>query len=323
MTFQLSLTQYRYGAVGISDSPVLGLVAFFQYTIVLLVFWVIICDQSLLRSKMPFHILIKFLMTICIIGGVNGLGSALFALFFCLVISFPNYMLAWMFRSKSSKKWNVNKYKFLSFLFIPALIAFLATPFLTLGFQAKSGSNATTDFTFSQNINAHTSFNYLINRHSVHMSQALASIEDGYDFDNLAIVGDSFKYRMNILLGKPLNIQKPEISSYSRKALLQFSDFGPVNPRGGSTPGLFATFIMSFPIIFALPFLFMFILIVSNLLNYIFYSQPKLTRLGAFVFSYFVLGLFLDSPPDLLVPGPQMFLLAFLVILSLRRYSKT
>jgi hypothetical protein len=254
---------------------------------------------------------------------MNGLGTALFAMFFCLVIIFPNYMLAWTFETKPNKNGNFNRHKFFSLVILPIAIALFTIPFLALGFAAKTGAMSSEKFTLSSNIVAHTSFNYLINRHSVHMSQALAALEDGYDFDNLAIIGNSFRYRVDVLLGKPRNITKPEISSYSRQALLQFSDFGPVNPRGGSTPGLYASFFMSFPIIFALPFLLIYILIVSNFFNYIFYSQAKLTRFGALVVSYFVMGNLLDSPFDMLVPGPQMITLVALVILSFRRYSES
>ena len=314
-TFSLNLVQWRYSLVGISDRPLLALFAFSQFFITFILFWILIADHPLLLSRKPFHFLLKLLIAANLLGSINGLGTTLLALFFLTLMVLPNVILPWMFKLDSAKLKTRTTSKALSFIALPLVILLLAQPLLIRGFTAKSGADAD----IALNIAAHTSFNYIINRHSVHMSQTLAALEDGPDPENLSIVKNSFLYRANILFGKPFQITKPEISSYARKALVQFSDFGPVNPRGGSSPGLLATFFMSFPLVFAFPFLFVFLVILSNFTNYLLFSQPKLTWIGAFILSYFFVRLYLDSPFDTLLPGPPMGILIFTIIMSFRR----
>lgn len=321
LTLNLNLAQWRYRAVGISDSPLIALISIFQYSLTFILFWILITDHALLLSRKPFHLILKLLILFNLIGGMNGLGSALFALFFLIILVFPKVALPIMFKLDNTNR-KKSKYtklkKFLALIFTVLIISALIQPLLLRGITAKSGI----ENDFEGHVLAHTSFNYLINRHSVHMAQALASLEDGADPNNLSIVKNAFLYRIDVLLGKPFGINKPEISSYSRKALLQFSNFDRINDRGGSSPGLLAAFFMSFPLVFAFPFLTIFLLLISNFINYLFFSQPKMKWTGAFVISYFFVNFYLSSPFDVLVPGPQMGIVIATIIMSTWRASE-
>ena len=315
-TFVFNLSQWRYSQIGISEQPTIAFIAFLQFFTVLVFLWILISDHKLLLSKKSNAMLIKFLLAASIIGGINGLGGALFAMFAIPLILAPKLTLPWIFRINVTNGRNKSSLKILSFILLP-LIALLLTPMLiNIGLYAKSGPNAKA----TNPISLYNTTSYLINRHSVHMSQALASIEDGYAINNLQIIQNSFLYRTNLLLGKPSEIERPLISSYSRKALLQFADFeGDINPRGGSSPGVLATFSMTFPPFFHLTFLFLFFLIVASFINYVLYSQPKLTWAGCLIICYFFLRIFLDSPADFFVPGPHMLALIVTIFLASRR----
>jgi hypothetical protein len=328
MSSSLGLVQWRYGSVGITDVPILALFALFYFGLMVVALWVLIADHSLLLSRSGKHMLLKVLLGVNIIGSINGLGTALFALFYVTILVSPQVMLGILFFSDDVSAASGNRTVvrrrvgvFAGAVIVCILLVNVAQPLFERGLVAKSGNDALADRALA--FNEYTGTEYLINRHSVHMSQALASIDDGWSPDNLMIVPAAFAYRFDVLLGRPYALRKPVISSYSRQALVQFANFLNVNPRGGSSPGILATFSMSFPLPVALLMTALFLLIVAKYLNYLLYRQPRLTIVGAILLNYFFMGLLLDSPFDAFVPGPQMLIvLAFLWLSTKRQRSQ-
>ena len=314
-TYYFDLVQWRYQpGLHISENPIIALIAFFQYTFPFILIWIIITDQEFLLSKKPFILILKALLLINVIGGINGFGSALFALLTVLLIIFPKIILSLIF----SKFIKFSFKKIIIYLLLISPIIFLIIlPLSNLAFVSKSGKN----IDYESQVADHATLDYLINRHSVHMSQTLSAIDDGPNIENLMIIKNSFKYRLNVLLGKPFDIVKPEISSYSRQALVQFVEVK-LHPTGGSSPGVLASYFMTFPLLSLYPLLIFHFLIIIMFMNYLLYSQPQFSLIGCFVLSYFFLGIPLSSPFDIFTPGPQMIILITIIFMSLRREKK-
>ena len=149
-----------------------------------------------------------------------------------------------------------------------------------------------------------------------------ASIEDGPSHTDLTIPIDSTVFRLKVVTGLDPDAEKPEINSFSRRAILQFADYYNVNPRGGSSPGLLASITMVFPMPLAILCVFFATFLLIKLTDFILFRQPPLSFIGALTFAYIPFKLVTDSPFDLLIPGPVIVTLFFIFMFSFRREKK-
>ena len=74
---------------------------------------------------------------------------------------------------------------------------FLIPTLFAMGAFAKSGNRTTVDEIFEH----YTSANYMINRHSIHLSSLAASIEDGPEFSNISIPFKTAVFRFKKFTG--------------------------------------------------------------------------------------------------------------------------
>ena len=130
-------------------------------------------------------------------------------------------------------------------------------------------------------------------------------------------------YRIKVISGLDANAQKPEVSSFSRLALLQFADFRNINPKGGSSPGFLASITMTLPLPLAILGVFLFTFILVKTCDFILCRQPPFSWIGAMAFAYIPFKLVTDSPLDLAIPGPTALLLLLIFLLSFRREKIT
>lgn len=314
-TASTNATQWRYGGPAISQQSDLALIAIAQLILPVLVFWVILTDHRLILDRRLGSILVKVGLVLALVLSINGLGRALLALILGMVLLLPRQMLPVLFESPTVERAAFTRPQRL--VLIGLAIVVFAPAFLQIGVVAKSGASADIE----RSVEAHTNVDYLINRHSVHMSSALASIEDGYDYENLHIVRDSYTYRLGVIFGNQNVDNKPEIASYARKALVQYANFARINPRGGSSPGVMATFVMSFPFWAAAIGFMLYCFFLTKLLDFLLCRQPRFSWLGALTFAYFPLRLVTDSPADFLLPGPVLLVLAVVFLAARRRIS--
>ena len=313
--FSSGLTQWRY-TTSISSNSVLIYAALSQVMMPTLGFWVLMTDHQFILSSTKSHILVKVIMLMGIIFSTNGLGSIINTLMFTAVLFAPHKVLGLLFNNSVKVK---KKKKFIRNIGLLVLSPIILSAIFYAGSFAKVGS-ANTSISFRENIVNHTiGFNYLVNRHSVHLSQLAASLEDGPNISDLSIPFNTAMYRINILTGIDPDAQKPEIATFARLALLQFANFEKINPRGGSSPGFLASMTMVFPISISIISVVLATFIVVKLIDFIMYRQPSFSWIGAIVFAYIPLRFLTDSPLDLIVPGPVIILLLFTLLLSFRR----
>ena len=159
----------------------------------------------------------------------------------------------------------------------------------------------------------------MINRHSIHLSSLAASIEDGPEFSNIIIPFKTAAFRLKKFTGIDSEAKKPDISSFSRLALVQFSNQERINPKGGSSPGLIASLTMIMPLPLAVIGVFFVTFFLVKIIDFIMCRQPPFSWIGALIFAYIPLKNVTDSPLDLLIPGPITIVLLLVILLSLRR----
>jgi len=276
-------------------------------------FWILMTDHQFILSRSKSNIFIKFLLLFGLILSTNGLISIVTTLIFAVVFIAPNSMLGFLFNNSEVKR---NK-KFIRYLGLIFILPLISIPLLMAGLYAKSGVNE--EFTFKEKTLAYTGLDYLINRHSVHLSSLAASLEDGPNHTDLTIPIDTTAFRLKVITGLDPDAQKPDISSFSRLALLQFADFRNINPTGGSSPGLLASITMVLPFPLAVISVFFATFILIKLIDLIFCRQPPLSFIGALIFAYLPFRMVTDSVFDLLIPGPVIIILLLIFLLSFRR----
>ena len=310
--FSAGLSQWRYTTSISSNSTVLY-ASLLQTIMPIMCFWILITDQQLILSRSKSDMFVKGLIFLGLVFSINGFGSIFNTLFFALVFLAPRSIMSLLFKD------SLNNNKFFRYLAIGIILPIVSIPLFMAGVYAKSGSSDDSDYSLEEMTLAHTGLNYLINRHSIHLSSLAASIEDGPNLSNITIPIETATFRLNILTGLDSGAQKPEVSSFSRLALLQFADYRFINPDGGSSPGLLASITMVFPFQLSVILVFFVVFILIKLIDFILYRQPPLSFIGALIFAYMPFRMITDSPFDLLIPGPIVIILISIFFLSLRR----
>jgi hypothetical protein len=312
--FSAGLSQWRYTTTISAESSLLY-VSLIQTFMPALSYWILITDHQLMRSRSRFDMLVKALFLFGLVFSINGLGSIFVTLLFALVFIAPHSMLILLFKDSSN-----NRKKIYRYLGIAIILPLVSIPLIMAGLYSKSGVGAEEEeSSFQESTLVYTGLNYLINRHSIHLSSLAASLEDGPNYADLIIPIDATVFRLKVVTGLDPDAQKPEINSFSRRAILQFADYRNVNPRGGSSPGLLASITMVLPLPLAIFCVFFATFLLIKLTDLILCRQPPLSFIGALTFAYIPFKLVTDSPFDLLIPGPVIITLFFIFILSFRR----
>ncbi len=305
--FTNGLTQYRYTS-SISTDSLLIYASVIQILMPVMSFWVLMTDHNLILSRSVSDIILKVIMLLGLIFSINGLGSIIITMLFIGIFIAPKSSLGILFSYRVVTK------KYLIYSGLLVLLLFIIPPFLVIGEFAKTSKQVET----VKILSAYTGFNYLVNRHSIHLSSLTSSIEDGPNFENINIPFETTIYRLKLLLDDP-TAEKPEITTFSRLALLQFANFEKINPKGGSSPGLLASLTMVLPLSLAAIFVFFVTFVLVKLLDFILCRQPPFSWIGAFIFAYIPLRYVTDSPFDIFLPGPIIIVLLLVLLLSFRR----
>ena len=303
------LSQWRY-STSLSDNNLIIFASIIQTMMIFFIFWVLMTDQSFILSHSMSDIIKKVIIFFATIFSINGLGSIFIVLIAGLFVFSPKSAMAIFYGNFK----NVSLRKILRTIIVISLFIVIFIPISKLALYAKSGNSS-----FKTITSIYLDFNYLINRHSVHLSNLVASIEDEPDLSNLKVPFKIAIYRIKILTGIDPYVKKPEIGSFARISLLQFANFDNINPKGGSSPGLLASMTMVFSLPVSIFSVFFITFFFIKIIDFILCRQQPFNWLGAFIFSYMPLRYFTDSPLDLFIPGEITILILVLLILSFRR----
>jgi hypothetical protein len=301
------LVQWRY-TTPMTSFPVLLFSAILQNIMPILTIWVIITDHRFILSRSIFDMVIKGTMLLALIALLNGIGAIIVVLIFTLFVVAPQSALDMLFLNPVKKKRILQSAKLL------VLLLFIFPFIFFLGEFAKSGDK----YKISEKFSSYLNFDYLIDRHSVHLSALASSIEDGSNIANIKIPINEFTYVLKFLIGEHKSKQSEEINSLSKVSLDQVALYEK-REREGSSPGLLASFTMILPFPFAILAIFLTTFILVKFLDFILYAQIPFSWIGAFIFAYTILRYFTDSPFDNIVPGPHYFVFLFILLASFRR----
>jgi hypothetical protein len=291
-------------------NPIILYAAILQDTMPILIFWVIITDHRFILSRSISDMLIKGIMLLALISILNGITAIFLVIIFILFLVQPQSTLDLLFLNSVKKKSNPEKIKKI------VLLLFIFPIMLLAGNYAKTGKNYKPSEIFSSYLN----FDYLLGRHSTHLSALASSIEDGYNIEYLKIPINTFIYRWQSLYKtQDATNKNEEVESLSKVSLNNFTLYEKKNPREGSSPGLLASFTMTLPFPFAVLATFLTTFILVKFIDFIFYAQIPFSWVGAFIFAYIPLKYFTDSPLDNLAIGPHYFFFLFILLASCRR----
>ena len=145
---------------------------------------------------------------------------------------------------------------------------------------------------------------FIVDFLSTHLYSLLNYIEHGVEYhSNVLIINEiynNFLFRLNVLLGEPFSMIKPEIASVNRLNYLELS-LSPFSIHEGTSPGYLASLVIAFGkyIGFIIVILYSFFLVktLAVVLHSEFY---KINLAGAFIVCQSLLWLF-ASPLDFLV----------------------
>lgn len=125
----------------------------------------------------------------------------------------------------------------------------------------------------------------------------------------------TFLFRLDYILGRPLEILRPEPGTVSRVNYLLLTALpSPLqNPRAGSSPGLVAAFVYAFPFPISIVAAAWYLFVVARILDRFIAPLDRLSLFGVFLAVSCLHGIF-QSPFDMLVVFDPSTLFTLLVI---------
>lgn len=309
--FRSSLTTYRYEDVNISDnlSITLLLVVIYKF----LFFLEIWKELVVLYLKGESVIKHKYLILVSMILTLTGTTSVLMLVIISVVIVFPKAV-------KMLAATKLTARKVLRFFLLVFILPWLLVYGFHVGVNIKNKENLTFEQRFSTTKNVDRIKNFLIVRFSttfyVHTVFSETDYSDNIDhFENLTIPFQNALFRLNVLLGSPFDIDKP---NYARVSQLNYKEMllAQKDSRSGASTGLFPGFAYVFPYWLAIVVSIFYLAALVSLFDFI--SKPSwFLALASLLF----LLEFFKSPVDLLnFVDPGFF--KFLFFLATIAYIK-
>ena len=290
---------YRYTDEGMSSNlSLMLLIGIVLGLIVKIYFFKTIFIDEPSVNQLP-----NILLALSLVLMVSGVFSVLFALAMLFYSLSPRHFLGFIFTGeiKNENKSFTDLFFLMIILFIFGFFSFL------IGNAIKSNSLASAVKVFVNIDYAETFYLYLIERISSSYYSFAYSLTSEFaevapsSFETLGYIISTFFYRLDLIMGGFLEIQRPEITSMMKINYIVLSEYA-ANEREGTSAGVLG----SFSYIFALPlniiFSAVFLLVIARFFNQINYrgKGKKVTFLGSFLLLYFILPIF-ESPFDLLL----------------------
>ena len=307
--YALGLNRWRYSDTGLSEGSVVGLVyagipQVFQFFVLIYVFY----DRRFADGHGVGHVLTRILVSAGLLLSANGITTMLVATVGSALMLSPTLGRALLFRRKRGARSSVGAFmqRWLGFpTLLVALIAMVALAWV-LGESVKRGQvQSVLEVVTVRELSDW--IDWIVWRSAPSYYSLLVALDDFALATDWHVVSEhfgapvrTFLYRADYLLGGMFNVSRPESGTIMRinyELIFQ----SPSRVRVGSSPGLIAGFLYSFP----LPLNFL------ALMGYLFFLQRFLSRLAAGLVGqlgifgklsmlYLLLPLF-TSPIDLLL----------------------
>jgi hypothetical protein len=307
--FATGASSWRYGGAAIAErvagsgGAMVLATAILQAVAPCLAWWVMLMLPRYWSSGSGFGVLLRLSVAVASMAGINGLNSAIRALFASACMLWPRSSRRVLFDQSDVDEDGSFRRRFLAITWIG--VALLAVAFAVAGMAAKTGSSAEVDW------EGHTDPAYLLRRHSVHFQHAMGALELGIDEAHDArgfglrsqLTWLETSYRLGVLAGDPTWARKPEPASLSRWTLERFANFDlRSDTRSGSSPGVIGTAALCL----AAPWSFVAIAGFSFLavrgLDWFLDGCERLSPVGCAMFAFIPLRFVTDMPLNLTNP---------------------
>jgi hypothetical protein len=332
-TMASGLSGFRYSNTSIADQGS-GLTYLFMIgnTIVELIVFSFVFLPSLFfeKSRPKLRYLAYFLLVLSLLLSNTGIASTWFAVICLVFVCFGDNARSLLFhestttinRNVADFKKLVNQKKNITYI---ALIPFLGVLLYwgwVYGVVTKTGQSVDEVLQFGQETYSSglDFLEYLILRmtpdyYSLKFTLANYAYETNFDVISKHLLEPlrAALFRLDVLLGRPFGLEKPEFASLSRINVVMISKvFG---EREGTSTGPVAGFLYCFP--FPLNFFAFsaFLVAIMNLFETIFsIINRKMNLLGILVFIYFMRGLLMSPIDFLLIFDSSTIQLVFILL---------
>lgn len=280
----------------------------------MIAWWIMLMRPALWLERSWTSGLTRTLAVFAALSGVNGLNSAIWALFSSACMIWPRHSTHLLFRHTETSRPRGS---------LGTLVGacVLAVAFAVVGMVAKTGRSSGALW------ESHANYDFLVQRHAVHFQHAMGALEIGIDEsddpDAFAARRDiglrSTAYRIGVITGDPSWGSRPNPSSLSRWTIERFANYDlGENTRGGSTPGLIGTFALCLPPPWSLISVALYSVAVALALNWFLRGCSRLSIFGCAAVAFMPVRFATDLPTELVNPiGVSSAIIMFAMIARL------
>jgi len=295
---------WRYGGASMSErvsgdgGALVVLTAVTQALAPCLAWWIVLMRPDAWLGAGTGPRLLRWSVAAASIAGINGLNTAIRALFATACMTWPESAHRLLFRGER----HIGRRTGLVTAAVGALV--LGGAFAVIGMLAKTGKTLDADW------ESHTEPAYLLRRHAVHFQHAMGALEIGIDdpeddgfAERRSLGWREATYRLGVLTGNPSWGARPEPASLSRWTLERFANFDIRNDtRSGSSPSVIGTAALCLPppFSFAALAVFSFLLVIG--LDWFLRDCERLSLIGCLLFAYMPLRYVTDTPLGIVNP---------------------
>lgn len=302
---------FRYNEEPLStrDSSLLLLFALIPTVLQFFLLIYLFYDPKYFKSHAPGAQLKKVLLLGGLFLSANGTAVMLIATLAAASVLFPRAFETLLFRStNSTRPLGASGLKRRTRMFVlVGTLAFAAVGAWILGEATKRGQlQSVLELVSSEGV-SQWAFNWLVSRLSPSYISLVAALDHYALASEWRVISDhlmapitSFLFRADYLLMNVFDIARPENGSIARINYLMI-EANPINLRSGTSAGLIAGFLYSFPFPFNFFVLIGYLLFVQQFLSRLIAGlKGQLTAVGWLIFLIFMLPLF-ANPIDLLL----------------------
>ena len=295
---------WRYGGASMSErlsgngGALVAATAVLQGIAPCLAWWIVLMRPDAWLGAGAGPRILRWSVATAAIAGINGLNTAIRALFAaaCMLWPMPAQRLLFSGERRLGRRGSI--------LAALAGLAILGGAFAFTGMLAKTGKTLDADW------ESHTDPAYLLRRHAVHFQHAMGALEIGIDDpdddgfeERRSLAWRETAFRLGVLTGDPTWGERPEPASLSRWTLERFANFDLRNDtRSGSSPSVIGTAALCLPPPWSFVALAGFSFLLVRLLDWFLRDCDRLSALGCLLFAYMPIRFVTDTPLGLVNP---------------------
>ena len=295
---------WRYGGASMSErvtgegGALVAATAVMQAIAPCLAWWIVLMRPDAWLGAGTGPRLLRWSVAAASVAGINGLNTAIRALFATACMLWPAHAHRIIFAGER----RIDRRAGVAAAAVGAVI--LGSAFAVTGMLAKTGKTLDADW------ESHTDPAYLLRRHAVHFQHAMGALEIGIDdpedggfAERRSLAWREASYRLGVLTGDPGWGERPEPASPSRWTLERFANFDLRNDtRSGSSPSVIGTAALCLPPPWSFVALAGVSFLLVRALDWFLRDCERLSLLGCLLVAYMPIRFVTDTPLGLVNP---------------------